>query len=157
MKKSNVSCFVRCKDRAKANIQTLIFDFLTTLFVLSYFCAQQDVVFPFYFPSVGADATSWPAKSNFCRQRHKPYTYFMFIRGTGVLVIAETVGVMKKRTVSQAITGQSSLFSLFDGRFLRARTRRKSFSFFHHYLSLFLISDIFPLIVSEINGVIDEW
>ena len=80
----------------------------------------------------------------------------MFIRGTGVLVIAETVGVMKKRTVSQAITGQSSLFSLFDGRFLRARTRRKSFSFFHHYLSLFLISDIFPLIVSEINGVIDE-
>ena len=58
MKKSNVSCFVRCKDRAKANIQTLIFDFLTTLFVLSYFCAQQDVVFPFYFPSVGADATS---------------------------------------------------------------------------------------------------
>ncbi len=29
------------------------------------------------------------------------------------------------------------------------------FSFFHHYLSLFLISDIFPLITREISGVID--
>ena len=58
MKKSNVSCFVRCKDRAKTGIRTLIFDFLTTLFVLSYFCAQQDAPFPFHFSSVGTDATS---------------------------------------------------------------------------------------------------
>ena len=40
---------------------------------------------------------------------------------------------------------------------LRARTRRKSFSFSHHYLSLFLKQDIFRLSVSRIDRVIDEW
>ena len=57
---------------------------------------------------------------------------------------------------SHAFIGYCPLVALENGGFLRTHARRKSFSFFHHYLSLFLISDIIRLNVSMIGGVIDE-
>ncbi len=43
----------------------------------------------------------------------------------------------------------------FRESFSLACARRKSFSFFHHYPSLFLISDTNWLTASKIDGVID--
>ena len=60
-----------------------------------------------------------------------------------------------KRTESMANTWLRAVVALFDDHFLRVHARRKSLSIFHHYLSLFLMSDIFRLTVSNINGVID--
>ena len=83
--------------------------------------------------------------------------HFFFVHPKfGAILVGGHVLSDTKQTESPAITLHCPLVTLFDERSSRARTRRKSFSFFHHYLSLFLISDIFPLIVSEINGVIDE-
>ena len=59
---------------------------------------------------------------------------------------------LKTKYLSVTIRLTSCLMTI-----LYARTRRKSFSFSHHYLSLFLISYIILLITSEITGVVDEW
>ncbi len=81
--------------------------------------------------------------------------FFLVHPGYDVLLASSMTGVILKTTESPAKTWHCPLVALFDECSSRARTRRKSFSFFHHNPSLFLISDIFPLTVSEINGVID--
>ena len=61
-----------------------------------------------------------------------------------------------QRTESPTITGHCPLTDLLKDSLLRAHARRKSFSFFHHYLSLFLLFYTIQLTASEIDRVIDE-
>ena len=72
-------------------------------------------------------------------------------RGVRLILIAGDV-----YDVASPSAEATTLFSDFLDALSRARTRKKSFSFFHHYLSLFLISYIIPLTASEISRVIDE-
>ena len=73
----------------------------------------------------------------------------------GVMFVFQRLELNKRRAESPANTWLHAIVALFDA-LSYARTRAgKVFRFFHHYLSLFLISDIFRLTVSQINGVID--
>ena len=71
------------------------------------------------------------------------------------IVVDLKLGLTQKRSEGPAFVSLYLLAYLVNERFFHARMRKKSFSFFHHYLSLFLISYNIRLVLSDIDGVID--
>ena len=91
---------------------------------------------------------------------HLLLTYPLFVAiychlGFGVIGVVSKFSLIQIIDEKTAINWFCPLAALFAGCFSRARTRRKKFLFFHHYLSLFSISDIIQLSVSKIDRVID--
>ena len=71
------------------------------------------------------------------------------------IVVDLKLGLTQKRSEGPAFVSLYLLAYLVNERFFHARTRKKSFSFFRHYLSLFLMFYIICLYLSEIDGVMD--